>query len=52
VLLMHSDGIVDRWNPADSPGLLTRSPLVIAATVLREAGTRRDDAGVLVAKAS
>ncbi|MET0494898.1 MAG: SpoIIE family protein phosphatase [Actinoplanes sp.] len=52
VLIMHSDGIVDRWNPADSPGLLTRSPLVIAATVLREAGTRRDDAGVLVAKAS
>lgn len=50
VLLMHSDGVVDRWNPADYPGLLTHSPLVIAATVLRDAGTRRDDAGVLVAR--
>ena len=50
VLLMHSDGVVDRWNPADYPGLLSRSPQVIAATVLRDAGTRRDDAGVLVAR--
>jgi serine phosphatase RsbU (regulator of sigma subunit) len=49
VVLMHSDGVVDRWSPADYPGLLIRSPLVIAATVLRDAGTRRDDAGVLVA---
>ena len=50
VLLMHSDGVVDRWNPADYPGLLSRSPQLIAATVLRDAGTRRDDAGVLVAR--
>ena len=50
VVLMHSDGVVDRWNPAEYPGLLTHSPLVIAATVLRDAGTRRDDAGVLVAR--
>jgi anti-sigma regulatory factor (Ser/Thr protein kinase) len=50
VLLMHSDGIVDRWNPADYPGLLSHSPVLIAATVLRDAGTRRDDAGVVVAR--
>jgi anti-sigma regulatory factor (Ser/Thr protein kinase) len=50
VVLMHSDGVVDRWNPANYPGLLTHSPQVIAATVLRDAGTRRDDAGVLVAR--
>jgi serine phosphatase RsbU (regulator of sigma subunit) len=50
VVLMHSDGVVDRWNPADYPGLLTHSPQLIAATVLRDAGTRRDDAGVLVAR--
>ncbi|AEV81278.1 transcriptional regulator [Actinoplanes sp. SE50] len=49
-VLMHSDGVVDRWNPTDYPGLLTRSPELIAATVLRDAGTRRDDAGVLVAR--
>jgi hypothetical protein len=50
VVLMHSDGVVDRWSPADYPGLLTHSPTVIAATVLRDAGVRRDDAGVLVAR--
>ncbi|MFG1605644.1 SpoIIE family protein phosphatase [Actinoplanes sp. NPDC049265] len=49
-LIMHSDGVVDRWNPGDYPGLLSHSPQVIAATVLRDAGTRRDDAGVLVAR--
>jgi anti-sigma regulatory factor (Ser/Thr protein kinase) len=50
VVVMHSDGVVDRWQPADYPGLLHHSPQVIAATVLRDAGTRRDDAGVLVAR--
>ena len=48
----HPDGVVDRWKPADYPGLLSHSPQVIAATVLRDAGTRRDDAGVLVARVS
>jgi hypothetical protein len=50
IVLMHTDGVVDRWNAAEYPGLLSRSPEVIAATVLRDAGTRRDDAGVLVAQ--
>ena len=50
VVLMHTDGVVDRWNAADYPGLLGHSPQAIAATVLRDAGTRRDDAGVLVAR--
>ncbi|MFC7529377.1 SpoIIE family protein phosphatase [Actinoplanes sp. GCM10030250] len=52
IVLMHSDGVVDRWRPAEYPGLFSRSPEVIAATVLRDAGTRRDDAGVLVARSS
>ena len=52
VVLMHSDGVVDRWDPAPYPGLLAHSPQVIAATVLRDAGTRRDDAGVVVARYS
>ena len=52
IVLMHSDGVVDRWKATDYPGLLSHSPQVIAATVLRDAGTRRDDAGVLVARAS
>ncbi|MGS2613857.1 SpoIIE family protein phosphatase [Micromonospora sp. LZ34] len=51
LLLMHSDGVVDRWQLTDYPGLTERSPLVVAATVLRDAGVRRDDACVLVARA-
>ncbi|WP_319461943.1 SpoIIE family protein phosphatase [Micromonospora sp. RTP1Z1] len=50
-LVMHSDGVVDRWDLADYPGLVGRSPLVTAATLLRDAGIRRDDASVLVAQA-
>jgi anti-sigma regulatory factor (Ser/Thr protein kinase) len=50
IVLMHSDGVVDRWDPAGYPGLLTHSPIVIAATVLRDAGIRRDDAGVVVGR--
>ncbi|SBT53833.1 ATP-binding SpoIIE family protein phosphatase [Micromonospora narathiwatensis] len=50
-LVMHSDGVVDRWDLADHPGLARRSPLVAAAVLLGEAGIRRDDACVLVARA-
>jgi anti-sigma regulatory factor (Ser/Thr protein kinase) len=50
IVLMHSDGVADRWTANDYPGLLGHSPAVIAATVLRDAGVRRDDAGVLVAR--
>ena len=32
------------------PGLAGRNPLLAAATLLRDAGTRRDDACVLVAR--
>jgi anti-sigma regulatory factor (Ser/Thr protein kinase) len=50
VVVMHSDGVRARWAGADLDGLLHHGPLVIAATVLRDAGTRHDDACVLVAK--
>ncbi|MFI8081882.1 ATP-binding SpoIIE family protein phosphatase [Kitasatospora sp. NPDC086009] len=49
-VIMHSDGLTERWRPADLPGLLGHIPLVAAGQLLREAGVRRDDAGVLVAK--
>lgn len=48
VLVMHSDGVSGRWELDSYQGI--ESPLVIAATVLRDAGIRRDDACVLVAK--
>jgi anti-sigma regulatory factor (Ser/Thr protein kinase) len=49
-LILHSDGISSRWDPKVLPGLNARDPLVVAAALLAEAGTRRDDAGVLVLK--
>jgi anti-sigma regulatory factor (Ser/Thr protein kinase) len=49
-IILHSDGISNRWDPRLLPGLNARDPLVVAAAILAEAGTRRDDAGVLVLK--
>ncbi|GAA2854253.1 ATP-binding protein [Streptosporangium fragile] len=47
VVVLHSDGLSDRWDISAYPGLVTRLPSVIAATLLRDAGTRRDDACVV-----
>jgi hypothetical protein len=49
-LVLHSDGISGRWDAAALPGLSFKDPLVVAATLLAQAGTRRDDAGLLVLK--
>ncbi|MGQ4488475.1 ATP-binding SpoIIE family protein phosphatase [Streptomyces sp. SAS_281] len=49
-VIMHSDGLTERWRAETMPGFLERTPLVAAAQLLREAGVRRDDAGVVVAK--
>lgn len=49
-LAMHSDGLTERWQPAALPGLLNHTSAVVAGQLLREAGVRRDDAGVVVVK--
>jgi anti-sigma regulatory factor (Ser/Thr protein kinase) len=49
-IVLHSDGISNRWEPGALPGLNARDPLVVGAALLAEAGTHRDDAGVLVLK--
>jgi hypothetical protein len=49
-VILHSDGISARWDAAALPGLNTRDPLVVAAALLAQAGSHRDDAGVLVLK--
>ncbi|MEU6484475.1 ATP-binding SpoIIE family protein phosphatase [Streptomyces sp. NPDC046887] len=51
VLVMHTDGLSDRWSPQTFPGLFARRSTVISAQILREAGGRRDDIGILVVKA-
>jgi anti-sigma regulatory factor (Ser/Thr protein kinase) len=50
VVVLHSDGLTDRWDLGTYPGLSAHSAVLIAATLLRDAGRRRDDAAVLVAK--
>ncbi|KDN81224.1 SpoIIE family protein phosphatase [Kitasatospora cheerisanensis] len=49
-VVLHSDGLTGRWRAADLPGLFSHLPVTAAALLLREAGVRRDDAGVAVAK--
>ncbi len=52
VLVLHSDGLSDRWSPTGLPGLFARQPAVVAAQLLGQAGVRRDDAGIVVARAA
>jgi anti-sigma regulatory factor (Ser/Thr protein kinase) len=49
-LVLHSDGLNDRWTLDAVPGFPYRSPIIMAAQLLRQAGVRRDDASVAVAK--
>ncbi|MFE9538719.1 SpoIIE family protein phosphatase [Streptomyces sp. NPDC006691] len=50
VLVMHSDGLSERWSATDLAGLLHHPPAVLATGLLRQAGTRRDDASVVIAR--
>ena len=47
-LVLHSDGITERWSTDTMPGVLRHSAGVLGAAILRDAGVRRDDAGILV----
>ncbi|MDI5964483.1 ATP-binding SpoIIE family protein phosphatase [Streptantibioticus silvisoli] len=49
-LVMHSDGLTEKWTPGALPGLLGHLPAVVAGQLLREAAVRRDDAGIVVVK--
>ncbi|QIQ05877.1 ATP-binding protein [Streptomyces liangshanensis] len=49
-LIMHSDGLTERWAPEDLSGLFSHRAGVLATGLLRQAGTRRDDASVVIAK--
>jgi anti-sigma regulatory factor (Ser/Thr protein kinase) len=51
VVVLHTDGLTRRWELTPYPGLLDRQPVLVAATLLRDAGRHGDDAGVLVARA-
>lgn len=51
-LVLHSDGLSDKWTVEDMPGVLGHGAGVLAAALLREAGVRRDDASVLTVRTS
>ncbi|MGW6130984.1 ATP-binding SpoIIE family protein phosphatase [Cellulomonas sp. NPDC055163] len=52
VVVMHSDGLTERLTAHQYPGLLLCAPLTVASVLLRDFGVRRDDASVLVLRAS
>lgn len=49
-LIMHSDGLRNRWHLNTTPGLLKYSAGIMAGTLYREHARRTDDMSVLVAK--
>lgn len=48
LLVMHSDGLTNRWALAAYPGLLRRHPAVIAGVLHRDFVRGRDDATIVV----
>ncbi|WP_030739393.1 SpoIIE family protein phosphatase [Streptomyces sp. NRRL S-31] len=52
LLVAHSDGLPSRWTPPEDPSLLAHDPSVVAAAILRDAGSParpvRDDTSVAV----
>jgi anti-sigma regulatory factor (Ser/Thr protein kinase) len=51
LLIMHSDGLMTRWNLQVYPGLLQRHPSLIAGVLYRDFVRGRDDVTVVAAKA-
>jgi hypothetical protein len=49
-VVLHSDGLTEKWDVHAYPGILGHTPLLLAATLMRDAGVRRDDASVLTMK--
>ena len=47
-LVMHSDGLTNRWSLEGYPGLMRRHPAVIAGVLYRDCVRGRDDATIVV----
>jgi hypothetical protein len=52
LVILHSDGVTDRWDLDRYAGLIDHTPLVVAAMLLRDGAKPRDDAAVMVARLS
>ena len=51
-LVMHSDGVSGRWDWSSYPGLLQRTPALTGAVLYRDMGRGKDDATVVIARAT
>jgi hypothetical protein len=49
-LVMYSDGLSNRWDPREYPGLAARDPALISGVLFRDLWRGGDDATVVVAK--
>jgi anti-sigma regulatory factor (Ser/Thr protein kinase) len=50
LLLVHTDGLVRRWDLGRYPGLVQRHPSLVAGVLFRDFNRRRDDVTVVVAR--
>jgi anti-sigma regulatory factor (Ser/Thr protein kinase) len=50
LLVLHSDGLTERWSLGDYPGLAGRDVSLVAGVLYRDFARRTDDATVLVAR--
>jgi anti-sigma regulatory factor (Ser/Thr protein kinase) len=50
LLVLHSDGLTERWDLDRYPGLVTRDLSLVAGILYRDFARRTDDATVLVAR--
>lgn len=50
LVILHSDGISNKWDLRSYPGLRNQDVTVVAATIMRDAGIRHDDASIVVAR--
>jgi anti-sigma regulatory factor (Ser/Thr protein kinase) len=52
LVVLHSDGLSGKWTLDRYPTIRRHDPLVIAASLIRDAGIHHDDASVVVARAA
>jgi anti-sigma regulatory factor (Ser/Thr protein kinase) len=50
LVILHSDGIQTQWDLKAYPGLVARTPAIVAGILMRDFIRRRDDAMVLVGR--
>lgn len=49
-VVLHSDGLSEKWDLSAYPGLARHSATVLAGLLMRDAAVRHDDASVVVAR--